>query len=86
METDGSSPHSQQPIPFLSQINLVHASPSHFLKIHFNVILPSGLLPLGLPTQNLYELILSPIGLTCPAHRILVHLITRMIFREEFGP
>ena len=28
------------PVPILSQINPVHAS-SHFLKIHFNIILPS---------------------------------------------
>ena len=46
------------PVPVVGQINPVHASPSHLFKVHFNIILPSGLpsgpFPSGLPTKTLH--------------------------------
>ena len=30
------------PVPILSQLDLVHTFTSYFLKIHFNIILPSN--------------------------------------------
>jgi hypothetical protein len=41
METEGSLPNSQEPVPSLSQIDPVHAPSSQFSKIHFNIIFPS---------------------------------------------
>jgi len=61
--------------------------PPHFLKIHFNIIphlclgSPSDLFPPDFPTKTLYALLLAPS--TCPAHLILLDLITQIIFGEE---
>jgi hypothetical protein len=42
MKPDSSLPYSQAPppVPILSQLHLVHKTPSHFLKIYLIIIIP----------------------------------------------
>ena len=90
METDGSLPHSQVPSTCHCPEPDQSTPPSHFLKIHINIIshlllgLPSHLFPPGFPTKTLYAPLPCPIRATYTAYPILHDLINRMIFREEY--
>ena len=79
----------QPPVIILSQIDPVHTPTSDFLNIHFNLILPSTRgsskwsLSLGFHHQNPVHTSHHPIHSTCPAHLIILNLITRIIMGEE---
>ena len=59
--------------------------PYYSLKPHFKVTLPSTpvfskwYLSWAFRTKILYVTLLSPVNATCPAHRIVLELITRMV-------
>jgi len=78
------------PIPILSQLDSVHTPTSTFwrsiliLSSHLRLGLPSGLFPSGLPAITVYKTLLSHIRATCPAHLILLYLITRTILVEKY--
>ena len=64
-----------------------HPTSSRFtlvLSTNLRLGLPSGLLPSGFTSKNLYTPLSSPIRATRPAHLILLDFITRTILGEEF--
>ena len=54
------------------------------ISFHQRLGFPSGLLPSGLPTKILYVYPPSLLRATCPAHLIVLNLITGPIFGEQY--
>jgi hypothetical protein len=79
------------PVPVLRQLYpSISPHPTSWRSIlilssHLQLDLPSGLVFLRFPHQNPAYVSPIPIRATCPAHRILVDLVTQTILCEEYG-
>jgi hypothetical protein len=82
-------PHLQDPAtcPYPKPDQSSPYPPSHFLKIHLNIIYAwvfQAVISLSFPRQNLANT--SPLPHTCCMPRlILLNLINRMLFRAQYG-
>ena len=78
------------PLPTLSQLHPVPTTPSTFLKVHLNIILPSKSgspqwsLSLRFPYQNAVHTSPLHISATWRAHLILLDFTTRTILGKEY--
>ena len=76
--------------PILSQINRLYAFQSTswrsilILSSHQSLCLPSGLFPSGLHTKTIYTPLLFSVHDKCPAKLVIINLITRIIFGEQY--
>ena len=87
MEHKGSLLQMQVPatLPFSEPYYSASWRSILILSSHFCLGLPSGLFPSIFPTKPLYTPLPSPIRATIPAYLILLDLIARTTFSEEYS-
>jgi len=93
MVSEGSSLCSQEPStkdPVLSHTNPVHTLTPYFLKLHFNIILPSihssprNFFPFNCLTKILYVFLIVHKHGMWPTYLILLDSITLILFCEDY--
>jgi len=87
MEPEGLLSHSQVYHMSLSWARLIQPMSPHSIIIlfaHLRLGPLSGPFPSGLPTKTPYAPLLSLIRTTCSSYLILVDLITRIMFGDEY--
>jgi hypothetical protein len=73
------------PAHILNQMNPIHTPKPKFLKIHCNIILPvmSSISSLQVLKSKFCNFLTYPMHVTCPAHLMLIDLITLTTLSEE---
>ena len=92
MEPEGSLPHSQVPAtcPYPQPHQSTPCLTPHFLEIHLNILLPSThgsskwFISFRFPHQIPVYTYTLAIRATHPAHLIVLHLMTRTIWGDEY--
>jgi hypothetical protein len=79
--------HKSPPlVPILNPLNSTHTLKHYFRKIHFNITLTSTprssewSLPFRLSNQHFVSISNPSMGVTCPAHLILLQMIILIIY------